>query len=425
MSGNNLDFHGKLDQVDWVKEKIVAEFKSELTNLETEVANSTLEAALKSQDSAALETAANNVLQKCLDDMKVEHMTFKMMIEKRWAAYVLALQIKLKLSWQNPWSLDGMRAGDTRKAVEARQIAYNTANPTAIIKADWRAGKNTLPLIINSSVIANPAAAPASGAEVNENAPDITEMIEWKHYEIKNGVFTLLVEPKTLQKVTYLNVVSKNITDISALKGLTGLTDLSLSGNNITDISALKEMTGLTNLSLRANNITDISALKGLTGLTELDLEEVCEEITSLISQHLKGWRDWLILVCEQITSLISQHWKGWRGWLSLICEEVCEEITSLISQHWKGWRDWLILVCEEITSLISQHLKGWRGWLILVCEQITSLISQHWKGWRGWLILICEEITSLILQHLEGWRDWLILVWEEIISLIFLHCRN
>jgi hypothetical protein len=148
MSGNNLDFHGKLDQVDWVKEKIVVEFGSELADLQADVASSTLESALESKDSAALETAANNVLQKCLDDMKVEHMTFKMMIEKRWAAYVLALQIKLKLSWQNPWSLDGLRGKNTKNAVEVRQQVYNKKNPNKTIEVNWRTDKNTLQLII-------------------------------------------------------------------------------------------------------------------------------------------------------------------------------------------------------------------------------------------------------------------------------------
>ena len=48
---------------------------------------------------------------------------------------------------------------------------------------------------------------------------------------------------------------------------------LGLDGNQITDISALSGLTNLTELYLNGNQITDISALSGLTNLTELRLQ--------------------------------------------------------------------------------------------------------------------------------------------------------
>ncbi len=53
---------------------------------------------------------------------------------------------------------------------------------------------------------------------------------------------------------------------------LESLTTLYLQDNNISDISALSGLTNLEWLYLDENNISDISALSGLTNLEELDL---------------------------------------------------------------------------------------------------------------------------------------------------------
>ncbi len=81
-------------------------------------------------------------------------------------------------------------------------------------------------------------------------------------------------------KLSYLNLASwssddlpdNNITDISALAGLTSLETLRLGDNNVTDISALANLTNLRRLDLQFNRISNISALSGLTELTFLKL---------------------------------------------------------------------------------------------------------------------------------------------------------
>ena len=65
----------------------------------------------------------------------------------------------------------------------------------------------------------------------------------------------------------------REISDISALTGLTQLTATSLSGNQISDISPLAGLTNLTILDLSGNEISDISPLAGLTRLTSLRLQ--------------------------------------------------------------------------------------------------------------------------------------------------------
>jgi serine/threonine protein kinase len=77
-----------------------------------------------------------------------------------------------------------------------------------------------------------------------------------------------------LTNLGYLMLSFNNIIDISALAGLTNLEELNLSYNNIIDISTLAGLTNLEKLLLHSNNISDISALKGLTNLEALYLDD-------------------------------------------------------------------------------------------------------------------------------------------------------
>ena len=77
-----------------------------------------------------------------------------------------------------------------------------------------------------------------------------------------------------LTNLTFLGAASnKDISDVSALVGLTSLTELFLNGNSISDISPLAGLTNLKRLSLSYNSISGISALAGLTKLTWLKLD--------------------------------------------------------------------------------------------------------------------------------------------------------
>lgn len=71
-------------------------------------------------------------------------------------------------------------------------------------------------------------------------------------------------ERKSIDK---LWIVSKEVSDISALKGFIHLKVLSLVDNNISDCSAVQNLTNLTELYLSKNNISDISMIKNLKKL--------------------------------------------------------------------------------------------------------------------------------------------------------------
>lgn len=75
-----------------------------------------------------------------------------------------------------------------------------------------------------------------------------------------------------MTRLIVLDLSHTLISDISALQGMTTLTRLNLTGTQISDISALQGMTGLTELGLSGTQISDISVLQGMTGLTELGL---------------------------------------------------------------------------------------------------------------------------------------------------------
>ena len=69
-----------------------------------------------------------------------------------------------------------------------------------------------------------------------------------------------------------LDLSSRNLTDLSALAGLTGLRELDLRHNAVEDLWPLAGLTGLRVLHLSANRIADLSPLAGLTGLRVLHL---------------------------------------------------------------------------------------------------------------------------------------------------------
>ncbi|MFT3942414.1 MAG: leucine-rich repeat domain-containing protein [Ancrocorticia sp.] len=82
-----------------------------------------------------------------------------------------------------------------------------------------------------------------------------------------------------LTKLTYLDLEANGISDVSGLAPLTNLTHLDLSSefmvyqtNSVRDLSPLAGLTKLTYLDLDYNNIVDVSPLAGLTNLTYLDL---------------------------------------------------------------------------------------------------------------------------------------------------------
>jgi len=84
-----------------------------------------------------------------------------------------------------------------------------------------------------------------------------------------------------LTKMEYLYVCCANISDISAIAGMTNLKDVWIWGNrNITDISALAGMTQIESLWIKDNQITDISALSNMENLVYLYMQD--NQVTDL-----------------------------------------------------------------------------------------------------------------------------------------------
>ena len=69
-----------------------------------------------------------------------------------------------------------------------------------------------------------------------------------------------------------LDLSSRNLTDLSALAGLTGLRELDLRDNAVEELWPLAGLTGLRVLHLSGNRIADLSPLAGLTALEQLSL---------------------------------------------------------------------------------------------------------------------------------------------------------
>ena len=87
-----------------------------------------------------------------------------------------------------------------------------------------------------------------------------------------------------------LCLYDNQISDISAISGLTNLDALWLNSNQISDISAVAGLTNLATLmNLSFNQISDISAVGGLTNLTSLGLEHNQIEIMNLSGSQLSS----------------------------------------------------------------------------------------------------------------------------------------
>ncbi|WP_149042796.1 leucine-rich repeat domain-containing protein, partial [Listeria monocytogenes] len=101
---------------------------------------------------------------------------------------------------------------------------------------------------------------------------ELTDLPNLTNLTITDGNLSVL----SLNEVFELNNVrldNNQLSDISALSGMTNLTSLSMDNNQLSDISALSGMTNLTSLSMDNNQLSDISALSGMTNLTSLRMD--------------------------------------------------------------------------------------------------------------------------------------------------------
>jgi internalin A len=95
------------------------------------------------------------------------------------------------------------------------------------------------------------------------------------------------------------------VTDLSPLSGLTILQSLNLNGCwDLTDLAALSGLTVLQNLNLSRTDVTDLSPLSGLTVLQSLYLH-LCNRLTDLSSlSGLTGLQSLDLSLCDNVTDL-------------------------------------------------------------------------------------------------------------------------
>ncbi|MEM9066826.1 MAG: P-loop NTPase fold protein, partial [Planctomycetota bacterium] len=86
------------------------------------------------------------------------------------------------------------------------------------------------------------------------------------------GIDASKVSSEQIRSATKLDLSGSDITDVSALSGLTALQELYLSDTGVSDVSALSGLTALQTLSLGDTGVSDVSALSGLTALQTLSL---------------------------------------------------------------------------------------------------------------------------------------------------------
>lgn len=111
----------------------------------------------------------------------------------------------------------------------------------------------------------------ADSIENNVNIPDPNlKAAIINQLNIKEGTITKL----DMEKLTYLNANSQEISDLTGLEYATNLNTLILINNLITDISVLEHLTNLKFLELNSNKIKSLTPLKSLTQLNFLSLSD-------------------------------------------------------------------------------------------------------------------------------------------------------
>jgi len=109
--------------------------------------------------------------------------------------------------------------------------------------------------------------------ELGISDPTPNDMLALTFLDASNRGIVYLTGLEYATNVTWLFLDYNQISEISALSGLTELEALGIDDNQISDISPLSGLTNLTMLWLGYNQISDISVLSGLTNLTWLNLD--------------------------------------------------------------------------------------------------------------------------------------------------------
>jgi internalin A len=166
----------------------------------------------------------------------------------------------------------------TDAALEAK-VREAMGKPEGDITVAEAEAVTTLDLQMDGSDYSLPRITDVSDLKQFPNLTGLT--LNWALFDSDGGEDFDLSPLADLTKLECLYVCCANISDISALSGMTNMKDLWIWGNhNITDISALAGMTQMESLWIKDNQITDISALANMKNLVYLYMED--NQVTDL-----------------------------------------------------------------------------------------------------------------------------------------------
>jgi len=99
-----------------------------------------------------------------------------------------------------------------------------------------------------------------------------------------------------VERLTKLDAIKRNITDLRGIEHCTKLPELWLYDNQINDLSPLKGLTNLQWLFLHTNQISDISPLANLTNIRGLYLDDNLITNISILSvlKNIGDWSGWM-----------------------------------------------------------------------------------------------------------------------------------
>ena len=202
-----------------------------------------------------------------------------------------------------------------------------------------------------------------------------------------------------------LNQNNEDLTDLSPLSGMTNLKVLYLSNNKISDISALSGLTNLEELYLWKNSISDISPLSSLTKLKYLDI------FTNSISDisHLRGLTKlWYLDLSDNDISDLTPLSSGFAGLSYLyLSENNISDLSSLSSLtkladlylHDNPISD--LSTLSSMTDLQALSVGGTSVTDISALSSLTSLRSFYLYGTSVTDISALSSMTKLIVLTL------------------------
>jgi len=174
-----------------------------------------------------------------------------------------------------------------------------------------------------------------------------------------------------LQRLTSLELISDNITDISVVSGLIALQSLGLQYNRITDISPISMLIELTNVRLSDNEqIASATPLKGLRKLSSVGVSHISTidlnvlvDMPELLSLNLVGVDNVDYSILPRLDKLT---------YLEVSCDDAAfayvKRIGSLTKLRLHGWGLTNVGGIEELRNLAELDLLAYE------CRDISPL---------------------------------------------------